>query len=94
MCPTLKARIPVPRPPSPSASSEILPSATQGEPVALPPFMGERRGRWDPQAVWPSPETMHLLRAQCSWLEAGSVGDSPLALLLKSLKALRPEAGA
>lgn len=68
-----------------------VPTVTQGEPLALPPFMGERRGTWDSQAVWPSPETMSLLHAQYAWLEGGSVGESPLALLLKSLDESQPE---
>jgi hypothetical protein len=68
-----------------SVSSEAVPIATHGEPLASPPFMGERRDVWDSQARWPSPETMRLLRAQYAWLEAGSVGESPLALLFKSL---------
>lgn len=77
-----------------SVSSDAVPTATQGEPLTLPLFMAERRGMWDSHACWPSPEIMRLLHAQYTWLEGGSIGESPLALLLKTLDESQPESEA
>lgn len=73
------------------ATSDI-PSHTAPDLAALIRAMLDKRAKWDPHAPWPSPEIMRLVQAQDSWRENGSVGDSPLAVLLKSLDEKKTDA--